>query len=275
MTTPRVFGRSLLTNVFVRERRERVDIDPVSLVDRRREFSLTQRKRTRHGLELAWGYDFSHREFLVRGPGGEINLGGILAGPSMSVAVDRRDSPFNASRGWFHSSSVQSGITQLGSDLSYVRFLTRQSYYQRVGPVTIAGNVRFGMLEGYAGTAPLTIIDQLFLAGGTNSVRGYSEGELSAVNVETLNLGGTELVVLNGEVRFPLHRWLGGAAFVDAGNTFGAREEISLRKLAIGTGLGLRIMSPLAAFRFDFGYPMTEGYGPRKVRFHFSVGQMF
>ena len=125
------------------------------------------------------------------------------------------------------------------------------------------------------GTAPVTILDQLFLAGGTKSVRGYSEGELSAVTIENLDLGGTELVVLNGEIRFPVHRWFGGAAFVDAGNTFGAREEISLRKLAIGTGLGLRILTPLAAFRFDFGYPMTERYGSRQVRFHFSVGQMF
>jgi outer membrane protein assembly factor BamA len=275
MSAARVFGHLLPTTIFARDRRETDDTDTASLVDRTRELSFTQRKRTRHGLELAWGYDFANRSFLLRGPADEIDLGGILTGPTASIVVDRRDSPFNPTRGWFFSSSAQLGVTQLGSDLSYVRFLTRQSFYLPAGPVTLAGNGRFGRLVGYGGTTPLTILDEFFLAGGTNSVRGYSEDALSAVRFQEVNLGGTELVVLNGEVRFPFNRWLTGAAFVDAGNTFTSRYEIALRNLAVGTGAGVRIQTPLTSFRFDLGYPLSTDYGKQSLRFHFSIGPMF
>ena len=275
MSAPRVFGRLLPTTIFARDRRETDTTETASLVDRTRELSFTQRKRVSRGVELAWGYDFANRSFLLRGPADELDLGGVLTGPTASIVVDRRDSPFNPTRGWFFSSSAQVGITQLGSDLSYVRFLTRQSVYRPTGPVTLAGNVRFGRLIGYGGTPPLTIVDEFFLAGGTNSVRGYSEDALSAVTFQEVNLGGTDLVVLNGEVRYPFNRWLTGAAFVDAGNTFTSRFEIALRNLAVGTGAGVRIQTPLTSFRFDLGYPLTTGYGQRSLRFHFSIGPMF
>jgi len=95
------------------------------------------------------------------------------------------------------------------------------------------------------------------------------------VTFQEVNLGGTDLVVLNGEVRYPFNRWLTGAAFVDAGNTFTSRFEIALRNLAVGTGAGVRIQTPLTSFRFDLGYPLTTGYGQRSLRFHFSIGPMF
>jgi len=267
----------LPTTIFARDRRETDSTETASLVDHTRELSFTQSKRAGRGMELAWGYDFANRSFLLRGPTDEIDLGGVLTGPTASIVVDRRDSPFNPTRGWFFSSSAQLGITQLGSDLSYLRFLTRQSVYRPIGPVTLAGNARFGRLVGYGGTAPLTIVDEFFLAGGTNSVRGYSEDALSAVQFGEYNLGGTELVVLNGEVRYPFNRWLTGAAFVDAGNTFTSRNrfQISSRNLAVGTGAGVRLQTPLTSFRFDLGYPLSPGYGKRSLRFHFSIGQMF
>jgi outer membrane translocation and assembly module TamA len=45
--------------------------------------------------------------------------------------------------------------------------------------------------------------------------------------------------------------------------------------MAVGSGLGLRIATPLAPLRLDFGYPVTEGFGPPRLRVHFSIGQMF
>ncbi|HXW08565.1 MAG TPA: translocation/assembly module TamB domain-containing protein [Vicinamibacterales bacterium] len=278
LSSPRMFGRRLRTNVYVRDRREQDVVDSAStlegatLDDRRRELTLEQRWRPASAWELVWGYKFSSRRFLVEE---HFDVGGLLAGPVVSVILDRRDSPFDASRGLFHSSSFQFGVPSLGSDLGYVRYLLRQSYYQPLGGLTAAGSVRYGTIQDYSGVAPISIIDLFFNAGGTNTVRGYPEDSLSAINVAGFALGGTELLVLNGELRFPITKRLGGAAFVDAGNTFASLADVTLARLALGAGLGLRIRTPLAPFRVDVAYPFSDAYGRHSVRVHFSIGQMF
>ena len=138
-----------------------------------------------------------------------------------------------------------------------------------------AGSVRFGTIHAYSGTAPVSIIDLLFNAGGTSTVRGYAEDSLSAINIAGFGLGGTDLLIMNGELRFPISRRLEGAAFVDAGNTFASTADLKLGSLAVSAGFGLRVRTPLAPLRLDFGYPFSDAYGQHGVRFHFSIGQMF
>jgi outer membrane protein assembly factor BamA len=281
LTSPRFFGKRVRTNVYARTRYEQDVLDSSSpfagatLDDRRRELMVEQRWRPASAWELVWGYNFSSRRFLLDRDEQHFDAGGLLAGPVVSVILDRRDSPFDATTGVFHSSSFQFGAQALGSELGYVRYLLRQSYYQRLGKLTAAGSLRFGTIKDYSGVAPISIIDLFFDAGGTNSVRGYPEDLLSAIEVGGFQLGGPELLVLNGEVRFPLTKRLGGAVFVDAGNTFRRATDIALGRLALGAGLGLRIRTPLAPFRLDLAYPFNNAYGRQSLRVHFSIGQMF
>jgi outer membrane protein assembly factor BamA len=280
-SSPRLFGKRVRTNLYARDRREQDVLDSTSelegalLDDRRRETTFEQRWRPAATWELVWGYGFSSRRFVLTRDDQRFDPGGLLAGPIASVILDRRDSPFDASRGLFHSSSFQFGVPSLGSDLGYVRYLLRQSYYQPLGRVTAAGSVRYGTIRDHSGTAPVSIIDLFFNAGGTNTVRGYPEDSLSAIDVAGFELGGTDLLVLNGEVRFPITKRFGGAVFVDAGNTFARSGDLALDGLAVGAGLGVRIRTPLAPFRLDVAYPFSNDYGQRGVRVHFSIGQMF
>jgi outer membrane protein assembly factor BamA len=285
-SSPRLFGKRVRTSVYARNRAEQDTLDSTSAIegtalegaaldDRRRELTFEQRWRPASTWEIVWGYNLSSRRFLLDRDDQHADAGGLLAGPVISVILDRRDSPFDATRGLFHSSSLQFGVRSLGSDLDYVRYLLRQSYYQPLGKLTLAGSVRYGTIQDYSGTAPVSIIDLLFNAGGTNSVRGYPEDSLSAINLAGFSLGGSDLLVLNGELRFPISKRLGGAAFVDAGNTFADVAEITLGQLAVGAGVGVRVRTPLAPFRLDVAYAFSEAYGKRGVRVHFSIGQMF
>ncbi len=281
-SSPRMFGKRVRTNLYARDRREQEVLDSTTplfegahLDDRRREVTIEQRWRPAAVWELVWGYSFSSRRFLITHADQQTNPGGLLAGPIVSVILDRRDSPFDATRGLFHSSSFQFGSQPLGSDLNYVRYLLRQSYYQPIRKITLAGSVRYGTIRNSSGTAPISIIDLFFNAGGTNTVRGYSEDSLSAITIGGFELGGTHLLVLNGELRFPLTKRFGAAAFVDAGNTFARANDLALGELALGAGLGLRIRTPLAPFRLDVAYPFSSVTGQRGVRVHFSIGQIF
>jgi len=281
LSSPRFFGKRVRTNVYARNRREQdvldgtTSLEGATLDDRRREMTFEQRWRPAAAWELVWGYNFSSRRFLIDRDDQHLDTGGLLAGPVVSVILDKRDSPFDATRGYFHSSSFQFGAESLGSDLGYIRYLLRQSYFQPLGKLTAAGSVRYGTIQRYSGTAPASIIDLFFEAGGTNTVRGYPEDSLSAINIAGFALGGTDLLVLNGELRFPISKRLGGAAFVDAGNTFAAIRDVTLGHLALGAGLGLRIRTPLAPLRLDLAYPFSEQYGQHGIRVHFSIGQMF
>ena len=122
---------------------------------------------------------------------------------------------------------------------------------------------------------PLVIVDRFFDAGGSQTVRGYDEDSLSSVDVYGFPAGGTKLLLLNQEVRFPLFsRWLQGAAFIDAGNTFAPQTPLALDRLVVGVGFGIRVMTPFAPIRIDFGYPLDRRPGD-SPKVHFSIGQIF
>ncbi len=107
----------------------------------------------------------------------------------------------------------------------------------------------------------------LFRTGGDTSVRGY---EYQSLGVDTGDaiVGGRYLGVGSAEYT----RWIGAAwgmaGFVDAGN---ATDDLNDFRLALGYGLGLRVRSPVGAFRFDLAY----GEETSSVRLHFSLGVRF
>ena len=114
-----------------------------------------------------------------------------------------------------------------------------------------------------------------FFAGGGNSVRGYGEDTLSPRDRFDDVVGGNALLVLNEEVRFPIFKWVRGVGFFDAGRAFDTVSNITLKDLPTGTGVGLRVQTPIVLLRFDLGVPLDTTLSPRGRRWFFSVGQMF
>ena len=138
-SSPRLFGKRVRTNLYMRARQEQEIVEDESssyngatLDDRRRNLTLEQRWRPARTFELVWGYNLSSRQFLLNQMAGPNAGAGLLAGPIFSVIFDKRDSPFDATRGMFHSSSFQFGIEPFGSDFSFVRYLMRQSSFSRL-----------------------------------------------------------------------------------------------------------------------------------------------
>ena len=278
LSMPRLASLPLRTNVSLTLRKEDETSSSGTVSDDEANLTLEQRWRPRGWLELAWGYSASSRAMsfeLPEAPARPISFDGLFASMNASAVLDRRNSMFDATRGWFYSTSLQWGLRSLGSDFDYLRTMIRGSYYQPIGPVVLASNARWGHLQPRGGIPPLTVFDLFFKAGGTQTVRGYKQDELSAYDALGVPLGGTRLVVFNEEIRFPVFRIVKGVLFADAGNTFAARAGVSISDLAVGVGFGLRITTPLAPIRIDLGYPVPEGAGLGSPRWHISIGQMF
>jgi outer membrane translocation and assembly module TamA len=66
-----------------------------------------------------------------------------------------------------------------------------------------------------------------------------------------------------------------GVGFFDAGRAFERVGDLSLRELAPGAGVGLRLSTPFVLLRVDAGIPFDSAYGGRRTRWFFSIGQMF
>lgn len=107
-----------------------------------------------------------------------------------------------------------------------------------------------------------------FYAGGDNSVRGYEYRSLSPRNSLNETVGGQYLVA--GSVEYDW-RWKPSwrpAVFIDAGNAFNDRWK----PLSIGTGVGMRWVSPVGPVSFDVASAVTEPGCP--LRIHVTLGTL-
>ncbi len=149
--------------------------------------------------------------------------------------------------------------------------------------------------------------EKRYIAGGPNSVRGWSVRELGPGSfrgtdgrIDFINQTGDLRLNLSSEYRTHLFWKFDGAAFVDAGNIWTLREYAEqpggqfhfgkfLKQIAVAYGLGLRLNFDYFVLRFDAGmkaidpayssgkghYPIVNPKFSRDFTFHFAVGLPF
>ena len=110
--------------------------------------------------------------------------------------------------------------------------------------------------------------NKTFYAGGSNSVRGWKSRELIpkdsidflGITTETNAIrGGTFWLEGSFELRKKLNQYFGYAIFADYGNTWNGWKEMQIKDIAVAVGFGIRVYTPIAPFRLDFG---TKFYNP-------------
>jgi outer membrane protein assembly complex protein YaeT len=276
VSTPRLFGLAATTSLFVtRSREDRGAAIPI-VVDMS-SVSGEQRVHPFGHLDVTYGYSLeqNHTFDPAADPNDQegFDVTVRIARLTGTAVVDTRDDPFGATRGSFHSSSLEYAAGALGSDLRFVKYFAQQTYFRSTHRVVLASSARLGVGRGFGQDL---IVSEQFLAGGGNSVRGYEEDAIGGQDLLDQPVGGNAMIVLNQEIRFPLYKWIGGVGFVDAGNIFASASALSLFDLKVGTGVGLRVATPFALLRVDFGVPLSHPtMGDRHGRWYFSIGQMF
>lgn len=131
------------------------------------------------------------------------------------------------------------------------------------GPETLAFNVQAGTVIG--DLPPY----EAFVLGGSNSVRGYGDGELGS---------GRSYAQATAEYRFPIFRIVGGALFFDYGTVLGTDDNVpgepsivrGLPGSGFGYGIGVRVQSPLGPIRIDYA---INDEGDNEIQF--GIGEKF
>jgi outer membrane protein assembly factor BamA len=206
-------------------------------------------------------------------PDGTRSVG--VAGIDLSVLRDGRDSPLNPTRGSFLSLNVLVAPQRLGSDFDFTREFAQLSLTRPLGrsPMTWAHGYRFGLIQVLGGQR--LPFDDLFKAGGPNSIRGFEIDGVGPRGTNDLPLGGEAVVVVNQELRYRNARTgLGAALFWDAGQVYAKVRDIDF-DLRHAVGVGLRYDSPLGLLRFDVGFPLARRADENVYRFNFGLGQAF
>jgi outer membrane protein assembly complex protein YaeT len=272
------FGLPIRSSGFVFTSRQR--FSPGALgetIDERVGVTAEQRWRPFRTGEVLWSYRFerSTTSFPNFPPEEILLLPATVARLNAGMYFDRRDDPSDPSGGWFTSGNWDQAVIALGSDFGSGKVLLQHAMYQGIRRLTLAGRVQVG--TGYGGEG--LIVSERFQLGGATTVRGYAEDSLGPGTPFGLR-GGDALLNFNGELRFPVRGWVQGVAFIDAGNVFASRSDMSLTDLATGYGIGLRLASPFAMLRVDFAIPGREVDGRpahqlRSGRWYFGVGHIF
>lgn len=167
----------------------------------------------------------------------------------------------------------------------------------------IASRLYAGCIYSYGNSKRAPYSDQ-FYVGGANSVRGFTVRAIGPGGYRSaeskyayIDQTGDIRLEANVEFRALLFGMLHGAVFFDAGNVWLMREDPlrpnakfcsdNLKRIAVGTGLGLRLDLDFFVVRFDVGVPLHAPYDTgksgwynipklgRNLAYHLAVGYPF
>jgi outer membrane protein assembly complex protein YaeT len=272
----RFFGLPLRSIVFIERQREKLNPEGAFPVTSDvNNFTAEQSYRLRRVIELRYGYAIDRNHTFIRTDGPDaFDLTVKVARLTTSGLVDRRDDAFNPTRGWFVSSALELSRPNLGSDLSFLKNFAQYSQFYGLGRgIVLASAARLGLARTIEDE--VLIPSERFYAGGANTVRGYRQDDLGPRSVFEDADGGEAMLVLNGELRFPIYRWLKGVGFVDVGNVYPKVRDLSFGDLQVGVGAGARFDTPFGLIRFDLGIPANPRSFDPKWKVHFGLGHAF
>jgi outer membrane protein insertion porin family len=223
-----------------------------------------------------------------------------LSGFSGALAHDTRDDLLEPSRGMFLSGEGTVAARVLGGQVGFMKTYVQAFSFRPLGTpkLVLATRAAVGLADGFEREVPLSddggnplpdivSVEDLpaserFFAGGDTTIRGYaldSVGAPETISPNGFPTGGNAVLLLNGELRFPVWREVGAVLFVDGGNVFRRVTDFDFGELRGSIGFGLRYRSPVGPIRVDLGFKMDR----REIRgrlepptaIHFSLGQAF
>lgn len=213
-------------------------------------FALSVAFQRRIGWNLAAGpsFTFASQRVVEQEAGGLLDGGAVpgsdggrLVAIGGSILSDTRDHTMNTRSGHLARLTIDWSHSVLGSDFDY------GSYQMDVRQFVSLGRGRVLALQGLAAYAPGTVpFSRMPALGGQNLLRGLYGGRYR----------DQTLVAAQAEVRQPVWRWFGIAAFAGAGEVAPTPGDLTTGGLYLTGGFGLRFSVNRAErvnIRIDYG----------------------
>jgi outer membrane protein assembly factor BamA len=217
-----------------------------------------------------------------------------------NLTWDRRDNPFDATRGTFFYASVEhvhaapaDSSATITSD--FFRLTSRIAGYVRLtdGGLALAFSFRWGY-NVQLNSASQTYPDRLFYFGGVDSIRGFLQDSVIPQDLaeriidgekhpnddpktiltadEVPIRGGNLLLNPRTELRIPLGGVFQTVVFLDTGNVWLDPATVVPYRLRYAAGTGLRANTPVGPLALDIGMNLDKREWEDPFAFHFSIG---
>ena len=206
------------------------------------------------------------------------NLISVIGG---ALSWDERNSRIDPTSGWY--TFISSDLAGLGGDKNFYRFQAGASaYLPHWDRYVLENRVRAGVVRPYSDTEKVPIFER-FYAGGSNTIRGFRERRVGPRDpVSNDPIGGEATFLATIEEVYTVMQDERGKAilkssvFFDAGNVW-AKTGDFFSTLEAGTGVGMRVNTPIGPVRLDLGFPITklEENDERRPRLHFNISRSF
>lgn len=195
------------------------------------------------------------------------------SGFTLGATLDKSNDLFDPTKGWKFSGNFSYMGPAFLSRLTYTRLIVEGSKYHHIGAgLHLAARVRAGVMQPTGGTRQTPIEDR-FLLGGANSLRGWARNQIIPAGQGELQLGGNSMLEAGMELRLPVYDIFGAALFIDAGNVWKEAFEHDVTDLLYNAGIGLRVRTPIGPGRIDLAVPLTEKYF--RTQLYITIGHAF
>ncbi|MGB9735076.1 MAG: outer membrane protein assembly factor BamA [bacterium] len=213
---------------------------------------------------------------------------GVTSAVTLGFIQDTRDNPIYTTKGSLVSGSAEFAGGPLGGSFTFLKFDASASRYFPLPLDTvfmINGRIGYGYVPG---NGFLPFVNRYFL-GGINSVRGYNYRTIGpqmpalVTNMDPfapttqLLYGGNKMIATTMEYVFPLIKEakIDGVIFFDTGNAYAENQGYFASPLQMGYGFGIRWYTPIAPFRFEWGFPLNPRPTDQPNVFEFSIGTFY
>lgn len=176
---------------------------------------------------------------------------------TLGIVKDTRDDVFEATMGVRDSLDLEFSGTFLGGSINFKKYTLEMRRYIKLGQskFVYATRLQLGLFTGD------DIFPQQFFVGGTDTLRGYPD----------YFYVGSRMLVFNHELRYKFSKAMTGVLFADIGNAWPLNQPLTSNEIKVGTGMGIRFLTPIGPIRLDYGYGLQR----KESQLHFSIGQMF
>jgi outer membrane protein insertion porin family len=226
------------------------------------------------------GYNFTHADLLsVRKDAildptldrGVTDIGRLI----FRISRDNRNNLLNPTRGSFHVIQTDLALGFLDSQTDFIKVTGQTSwYFPLLKRNILAFSLRGGVADPLGDSSEIPIFERFF-AGGDNSIRGFEPQTVGPLGTADSPIGGDTYLVFNGELRFPLYRFIGGVLFFDAGNVWLRNRNFDLPDLRYTAGTGLRFSTPVGLLRVEYGFKLNRLPNESPGAWHITIGLPF